>query len=98
MEHSHLLRNLSNEPHVVLHNDERVIAIDFQNELCRPLDFRVTHTSGGFVQQYQRGVSCDYNTKLNPLPLTVSEQTDNCIAKLEHPDALEHFGSNSFGL
>ena len=63
----------ADEIHVVLDDDDRVAAFQFQQQLGGQFGFLVGQSGGGFVDQQQLWIGDDQHADLEPLPLAVAE-------------------------
>ena len=92
MQHGDRLGDRPHELHVVLDDDDRVLAGERQQQLRRALGFLRRHAGDRLVDQQQLGLLHQQHADLEPLLLAVRQRAAPARARCGgQPDDLEHF-------
>ena len=75
MQHRHLPGDLADENHVVLNDDDAVLAGEAHEQLAGFASLLVGHAGGGFIDEQKLRVLREEHSDLEPLLLTVAEGT-----------------------
>src|ERR1700687_1844894 len=90
MQHCDAYVYLAHERHVLLDNDECVLALEAIDDLGGLEGFRLGHAGGGFIEQNHFWILRDQEAQLEPLGLAVAEIGGQPAGLLRQTDQVEN--------